>query len=122
VTAVLAVPAAGEPDSEEPAADNPLTTKEGWRRFVDTEPSPPVLLDATALASLAHNDTYSAAPKTRAKPSRIRASGRGSLSRRAVPDSKKRICHKRAPAMASSNAMTDWKYCTGTLMPPQFLI
>jgi hypothetical protein len=52
VTAVLPVPAAGEPDSEEPAADNPLTTKEGWRRFVDTEPSPPVLLDAAALASL----------------------------------------------------------------------
>ena len=52
VTAVLPVPAAGEPDSDEPAADNPLTTKEGWRRFVDTEPSPPVLLDATALASL----------------------------------------------------------------------
>ena len=52
VTAVLPVPAAGEPDGEESAADNPLTTKEGWRRFVDTEPSPPVLLDATALASL----------------------------------------------------------------------
>ena len=52
VTAVLPVPAAGEPDGDEPAADNPLTTKEGWRRFVDTEPSPPVLLDATALSSL----------------------------------------------------------------------
>jgi hypothetical protein len=52
VTAVLPVPAAGEPDSDEPAADNPLTTKEGWRRFVDTEPSPPVLLDATPLSSL----------------------------------------------------------------------
>ena len=52
VTAVLPVPAAGAPDSAEPAADNPLTTKEGWRRFVDTEPSPPDLLDAAALASL----------------------------------------------------------------------
>ncbi len=29
VTAMLPVPAAGEPDGDEPAADNPLTTKEG---------------------------------------------------------------------------------------------
>ena len=27
-------------------ADEPLTTKEGWRRFVDHQPQPPVLLDA----------------------------------------------------------------------------
>ena len=32
--------------------DNPLTTKEGWRQFVEAEPSPPDLLDAPALAEL----------------------------------------------------------------------
>jgi hypothetical protein len=37
-------------------ADEPLTTKEGWRRFVDRQPHPPVLLDAAALATLSPGD------------------------------------------------------------------
>jgi hypothetical protein len=45
-------PAAGELVANQLADDNPLTTKEGWRRFVDTEPDPPVLLDAVALEGL----------------------------------------------------------------------
>jgi hypothetical protein len=52
VTATLPGPAAGELDGDQAAADNPLTTKEGWWRFVDRDPAPPNLLDATALASL----------------------------------------------------------------------
>lgn len=41
-----------EPADDEPAADNPLTTKEGWRRFVDKQPDPPTLLAEDALAGL----------------------------------------------------------------------
>jgi hypothetical protein len=41
-----------EPAEEEPAEDNPLTTKEGWRRFVDKQPDPPTLLTEDALAGL----------------------------------------------------------------------
>jgi hypothetical protein len=41
-----------EPAGHEPAADNPLTTKEGWRRFVDKQPEPPTLLPEDALAGL----------------------------------------------------------------------
>jgi hypothetical protein len=40
----------------EAIADEPLTTKEGWRRFVDRQPHPPVLLDATGLARLSPRD------------------------------------------------------------------
>jgi DNA transposition AAA+ family ATPase len=40
----------------EAIADEPLTTKEGWRRFVDRQPHPPVLLDAAALATLSPED------------------------------------------------------------------
>ena len=47
---------AGDPEDDEIADDNPLTTKEGWRRFVDTEPSPPSMLDDTALAGLGAAD------------------------------------------------------------------
>ncbi|MEX5712944.1 ATP-binding protein [Parafrankia sp. FMc6] len=35
--------------------DDPLTTKEGWRRFVDHQPHPPALLDTDALAALSRN-------------------------------------------------------------------
>jgi hypothetical protein len=48
-------PAAGVSDVEA-VADEPLTTKEGWRRFVDHQPQPPVLLDAAALATLSPGD------------------------------------------------------------------
>jgi AAA domain len=37
-------------------ADEPLTTKEGWRRFVDHQSDPPVLLGAAALALLSLQD------------------------------------------------------------------
>jgi hypothetical protein len=40
----------GEPADSEPAVENPLTSKEGWRRFVDKEPDPPALLSDAALA------------------------------------------------------------------------
>jgi hypothetical protein len=33
-------------------ADDPLTTKEGWRRFADHQPQPPELLDDVALQAL----------------------------------------------------------------------
>src|ERR1700687_3689779 len=48
-------PVAGVSDVEA-VADEPLTTKEGWRRFVDHQPDPPVLLDAAALARLSPPD------------------------------------------------------------------
>ena len=35
----------------EAIADEPLTAKEGWRRFVDRQPHPPVLLGAAWLAN-----------------------------------------------------------------------
>ncbi len=40
----------------EAVADEPLTTKEGWRRFVDRQPHPPVLLGAARLAKLSERD------------------------------------------------------------------
>ncbi|MFY1673949.1 TniB family NTP-binding protein [Plantactinospora sp. WMMB334] len=52
MTAILPRPRTGEPDDAEPSVENPLTTKEGWRRFVDTEPNPPALLTEAALAGL----------------------------------------------------------------------
>ncbi len=52
MTGTLPGPAAREPDGDQLAADNPLTTKEGWRRFVNTEPAPPALLPARALTAL----------------------------------------------------------------------
>jgi hypothetical protein len=52
VTATLPGAAGEDQEDGELAADNPLTTKEGWRRFVDTEPAAPELLDAAALAAL----------------------------------------------------------------------
>jgi len=59
-------------------------------------------------SAIAHNDTNRVEPKTSARPSRSRESGRCSLSRRALsPDSKKRICHSNAPVTASSIAITD---------------
>ena len=41
-----------EPPGGEVSADNPLTSKEGWQRFVGKEPAPPALLSGTALARL----------------------------------------------------------------------
>ena len=52
MTATLPGLAAGEQADEHLAGDNPLTSKEGWRRFVDKEPAPPALLPAAALAGL----------------------------------------------------------------------
>jgi Bacterial TniB protein len=53
VTATLPGLAAGEQQADKHlAGDNPLTSKEGWRRFVDKEPAPPALLPAAALAGL----------------------------------------------------------------------
>ena len=36
--------------------DDPLTTKEGWRRFVDHHPQPPDALSSQQLATLSEND------------------------------------------------------------------
>ena len=52
MTATLPGLAAGEQADEHLAGDNPLTSKEGWRRFVDKEPAPPALLPAAAPAGL----------------------------------------------------------------------
>jgi hypothetical protein len=52
LTATLPRHRVGEPADDEPAADNPLTTKEGWQRFVDKQPDPPTLLDDAPLAGL----------------------------------------------------------------------
>jgi len=55
LTATLPRPRAGEPagDADDEAGlDNPLTTKEGWRRFVDKESTPPALLSGETLAGL----------------------------------------------------------------------
>lgn len=57
LTATLPRPRAGEPrdddaDGGEAGLDNPLTTKEGWRRFVDKESTAPALLSGEALAGL----------------------------------------------------------------------
>ena len=41
----------GAPQPEE-VVEEPLTTKEGWRRFVDRQPAPPALLNSAALARL----------------------------------------------------------------------
>ena len=47
----------GQPtvDGELPA-DEPLTTKEGWRRFVDYHPDPPTQLDLVAVMALSRPD------------------------------------------------------------------
>ena len=39
-----------------PGLQAPLTTKEGWRRFVDRRPHPPGLLGAAGLAKLSERD------------------------------------------------------------------
>jgi hypothetical protein len=55
LTAILPRPRAGEPTDDaddEAGLDNPLTTKEGWRRFVDKESTPPAVLSGEALAGL----------------------------------------------------------------------
>ena len=52
LTATPPRPRPGEPAEAEANLDNPLTTKEGWRRFVDKEPAPPTLHDDAALATL----------------------------------------------------------------------
>jgi Bacterial TniB protein len=55
--AVLTVPAAhGPAPGDEAGPDEPLTTKEGWRRFVDHQPQPPELLSAAALGGLSARD------------------------------------------------------------------
>ncbi|MEU0485213.1 hypothetical protein ABZ260_39295 [Streptosporangium sp. NPDC006013] len=36
--------------------DAPLTTKEGWRHFVDYQPTPPVLLAADELLALSRRE------------------------------------------------------------------
>ncbi|MFJ7525603.1 TniB family NTP-binding protein [Streptomyces griseus] len=41
---------------QEPPPDRPLTTKEGWRRFVEHEPSPPPLLTAAQQAALSQKE------------------------------------------------------------------
>ena len=66
-------------------------------------------------SAIAHNDPNTVMPMTRARPSRSRASGRGSPSG-LLFDSKKRICQSSAPVTANSIAITDWKYWTGTSM------
>ena len=51
----MSAPAPARPSGEagdQAPPDDPLTTKEGWRRFVDHQPDPPVLLEASALAAL----------------------------------------------------------------------
>src|SRR6202171_2167715 len=48
-------PVAGVSDVDA-VADEPLTTKEGWRRFVDRQPHPPVLLGPARLAKLSEPD------------------------------------------------------------------
>jgi Cdc6-like AAA superfamily ATPase len=52
LTSTLSRLAGAEHADEEVGADNPLTTKEGWRRFVDKQPDPPTLLSDGALAGL----------------------------------------------------------------------
>jgi hypothetical protein len=52
LTTTLPHQSTDEPSDGEPAVENPLTTKEGWRRFVDKEPDPPALLSDAALAGL----------------------------------------------------------------------
>lgn len=56
LTGTLPRPRAGEPDDhpvgDAAGLDNPLTTKEGWRRFVDKEPAPPALLGEAEWAAL----------------------------------------------------------------------
>jgi hypothetical protein len=52
VTAALFGPDDRDEADEQPAADNPPTTKEGWRAFVDEEATPPALLPAEELAGL----------------------------------------------------------------------
>ena len=47
----------GQPtDDGELPADEPLTTKEGWRRFVDYHPDPPTQLDLVAVMALSRPD------------------------------------------------------------------
>ncbi len=52
MTAALFGPDDRDEAGEQPAADNPPTTKEGWRAFVDEEATPPALLSAEELAGL----------------------------------------------------------------------
>ncbi|TMR90205.1 hypothetical protein [Nonomuraea basaltis] len=47
--------ATGGGDDEVPP-DAPLTTKEGWRLFVDYQPTPPVLLSADQLLALSRRE------------------------------------------------------------------
>jgi hypothetical protein len=85
------------------------------RRMIGTSDTASPIVTTTAAhfgpsSAIDHNDPNIVAPRTRARATRRRASGSGSPSRRAAFDSKKRICHKRAPLTANSIAMTDWKY------------
>jgi hypothetical protein len=46
----------GQSTNGELPADEPLTTKEGWRRFVDYHPDPPTQLDLVAAMALSRRD------------------------------------------------------------------
>lgn len=48
----MTLPHAATRSAGEIPADAPLTTKEGWRRFVDRQPRPPALLSAEELAAM----------------------------------------------------------------------
>jgi hypothetical protein len=56
LTATLPHPRGGKPANDnaddQAGLDNPLTTKEGWRRFVDKQPDPPALLSDAEQAAL----------------------------------------------------------------------
>jgi hypothetical protein len=89
-----------------------------------TETASPIVTTIAAhfgpSSAMAQSEPKRVAPSTRARPRRKRESGRCSLARRVSSDSKKRICHNSAPATASSIAITDWKYRTGTSMPCEY--
>jgi hypothetical protein len=46
------------PDEDEPILDEPLTSKEGWRRFVDYQPESPAVPDPAALAALSRRARF----------------------------------------------------------------
>jgi hypothetical protein len=73
----------------------------------------PIAANVSPSFAIPHNEPNTVAPKhqgEREPQTRI-----GPMLLRAVAlDSKKRTCHSNAAATASSIAMTDWKYRTGT--------
>jgi hypothetical protein len=50
-------------EDDDVSVDEPLTTKEGWRRFVDRQPTPPALHDPATLAGMSarERDEYDGA-------------------------------------------------------------